>query len=360
MSGVKIETIGEAVDRLVTVPMSNWTILKGLPLMELYDTARKKAGMPLTLAAAKSLAEKVNPGDNVIFLTGFVIPHFQKAETDGPVGSAALARSLDLGLGAVSYIFTEELLRDAVAASFSGAGLHVSDLAGFFDTGRGRRVVVEGFPLDHEQARVQAENILDKLQPAAVIAVERPGWNEKGIHHSGAGFNVSPYTAKVDYIFEGARKRGILTIGIGDLGNEMGMGYIADKVKELVPHGSQCLCGCGAGIAAASEPDLGIICNISNWGAYGVAACLAALSGELDVLHDPDTERFMIRESVRGGQIDPVSGLHRPCVDGESEDTNAYIVQMLRNIVTHKVRESIFTSGYRKIWTEKQKGGELK
>ena len=28
--------IGEAVDRLVTVPMSNWTILKGLPLTETY------------------------------------------------------------------------------------------------------------------------------------------------------------------------------------------------------------------------------------------------------------------------------------------------------------------------------------
>ena len=354
MSGVKIETIGEAVDRLVTVPMSNWTILKGLPLPELYEESRKKAGGPLTLLAAQKLAERVGLGANVIILTGFVIPHFQKAETDGPVGAAALARALDIGLGAVTHVFTEELLREAVSCSFSGAGLHVTDAANFSDTGRGRKVVVEGFPLDHEKAGQEAKKILDKLKPAAVIAIERPGWNEQKIHHSGAGFDISPYTAKVDYIFEEARNRSILTIGIGDLGNEMGMGYVKDLVKKLVPHGNECLCDCKGGIAAAFEPDLGIICNISNWGAYGVAACLAAVVAEMDVLHDPETERLMIRESVRGGQIDPVSGMHRPYVDGESEDTNAYIIHMLRNIIAHRVRKNIFTTGYRKVWNKSE------
>ena len=48
--------IGEAVDRLVTVPMSNWTILKGLPLTETYEAARAKGGgEPMTLRAAELL-----------------------------------------------------------------------------------------------------------------------------------------------------------------------------------------------------------------------------------------------------------------------------------------------------------------
>lgn len=358
MSVVKFETIGEAVDRLVTVPMSNWTILKGLPLIDLYNAARKKGGMPLTLKAAQKIKERVKPGDHIIFLTGFVIPHFQKAETDGPLGAAALARALDLAFGAVSFVFTEEMLRDAVAHSFKGIGLHVVNWANYNNTGRGRQVVVEGFPLEHEKAKSRAVEILDTLKPSAVIAIERPGWNEKRIHHSGAGFDISHHTAKADYIFEEAHNRGILTIGIGDLGNEMGMGYIKDQVKEMVPNGSHCLCGCGGGIAASSEPDLGIICNISNWGAYGVVACLAALLGELDILHDSDTERLMLRESIRGGQIDPVSGMFRPYVDGESENINAYIIEMLRSIVTHKVRENIFTKEYRKVWIKKEGDGK--
>lgn len=153
MSVVKFETIGEAVDRLVTVPMSNWTILKGLPLIDLYNAARKKGGMPLTLKAAQKIKERVKPGDHIIFLTGFVIPHFQKAETDGPLGAAALARALDLAFGAVSFVFTEEMLRDAVAHSFKGIGLHVVNWANYNNTGRGRQVVVEGFPLEHEKGR---------------------------------------------------------------------------------------------------------------------------------------------------------------------------------------------------------------
>mgnify|MGYP001020425519 FL=1 len=90
-----LKYIGEAVDRLVTVPMSNWTILKGLPLTETYESARAKAGQPITLKAAKMLNEHVKKGDTVLLLSGFVILNWNRPETDGPVGVAALARSLD-------------------------------------------------------------------------------------------------------------------------------------------------------------------------------------------------------------------------------------------------------------------------
>ena len=105
-----LKYIGEAVDRLVTVPMSNWTILKGLPLTETYEAARAKAGEPLTLKIAKMLNERVGKGDKVLLLSGFVILNWNRPETDGPVGVAALARSLDLSLGAVPVILTEDIL----------------------------------------------------------------------------------------------------------------------------------------------------------------------------------------------------------------------------------------------------------
>ena len=343
-----LKYIGEAVDRLVTVPMSNWTILKGLPLTETYEAARAKAGEPLTLKIAKMLNERVGKGDKVLLLSGFVILNWNRPETDGPVGVAALARSLDLSLGAVPVILTEDILKENLKKTTEAAGLIVCDSdEELHRGGRGRKAMVLGFPVDHEEAKRQAVEMLDKLNPKAVIAVERPGWNEKRVHHSGMGYDISADTAKLDYLFLEAHKRGILTVGVGDLGNEMGMGYVKEEVKALIPNGAKCLCDCGAGIACDVSADVGLICNISNWGAYGICACLAALAGEEEVLHDGNMEKRMIRACVDAGALDPVSGMLIPRVDGEPEETNMYIIEMLRGIVRHATTGSIFTRSYK-------------
>ena len=50
---IDIERIAEAIDHLVTAPMSNWTILKGIPLGTLYAASRARGGgLPLSLAGA--------------------------------------------------------------------------------------------------------------------------------------------------------------------------------------------------------------------------------------------------------------------------------------------------------------------
>jgi D-glutamate cyclase len=351
---VQMESIAEAIDRLVTVPMSNWTILKGLKLIDIYHSARDKTGKPLTLDAAERLVEAVKPGDTVIFLTGFVIANFMRAETDGPVGAAALARALDIGLGAVPVLFTEELIREPMVKTCHAAGLSVCDLDEIRTGGRGHKMAVQGFPIDHEEARKEAVKVVETLNPKAVIAIERPGWNVHRIHHSGGGFDISAITAKLDYIFLEAQKRGAVTIGIGDLGNEMGLGTIKDAIRRFIPHAEVCMCPCGGGIATDVSADVGIICNISNWGAYGVEACLAALTGEMEVMHDAATEREMIRACCRAGAIDPVSGLLRPYVDGDHEDIHACVIEMLRAIIKHRTSESIFTKRYRDTWTNKK------
>jgi hypothetical protein len=202
MGGLPLAHIGEAVDRLITVPMSNWAILKGIPVMQVYEACRAKAGEPLTLKAARILAENVNPGDTVIFITGFVMLSCGKPETDGPVGAAALARALDVGLKATPVFVTEDSIKPAMAATAVGAGLHPWDP----ETARDgiHRAVIEGFPVEHAAAQEEAQHMLDRYQPAAVIAIERPGWNRNREHHSGGGFGISEFTAKIDYLFEGA------------------------------------------------------------------------------------------------------------------------------------------------------------
>lgn len=353
MEGLPLENIGEAVDRLITVPMSNWAILKGIPVIELYTACRAKTGGPLTLAAARKLAERVRPDDTVIYATGFIIMNYDKPETDGPIGAAALARAVDIGLKATPVFVTEDIATKAMAATATAAGLHPWDPATARD-GR-HRAIIEGFPIDPALAKEAALRLLDRYRPSALIAVERPGWNKRRVYHSGGGFDISHFTAKIDYLFEEAKARGILTIGIGDLGNELGMGYIRDAVCQFIPHGGLCQCPCEAGIAAAFEPDLGIMANISNWGAYGVEACLAAVLGEPELLHDGDTEKRIIEGSVLGGAMDSVSGMLRPYVDGTSAEINMRIVELLHGIIRHRLCGSIFTREYVSSWTKEDK-----
>lgn len=344
MSAISVERIGEAVDHLVTAPMSNWTILKGIPLHKLYATARRKAGGgPLTLAASRLLQENVGPGDTVLVLSGFIMRLYDRPETDGPIGAAVIARALALGLGAVPVGVSEDSVVPCMEACFSAAGLVPASLDDL-QSGRNRCGLV-GFPVDAGAAPKAAAELLDRLKPKALIAVERPGAGSDGEYHGGGGFEISSFTAKTDVLFAEAKKRGIPTIGVGDLGNELGMGVVAEDVKAEVPLGDV--------IAAAQAADVAVVANISNWGAYGIAACLAALVGNEAVFHDGEHELRLIDACVRAGAIDPVGGQLRHYVDGTDARTNAALVDLLRSLVVLSQKEGANISGYQTSWQKR-------
>src|SRR5260370_4286882 len=134
-SGIDLGRIAEAVDHLITAPISNWTILKGIPLGELYAAARRHAGGPLTLAAARLLVDRVKPSDTVLLISGFIMRDYQRPETDGPIGAAVLARALALGFGARPVGVSEAAATDVMSACFAAAGL---PRAALVDLPRGR------------------------------------------------------------------------------------------------------------------------------------------------------------------------------------------------------------------------------
>lgn len=341
---IEIERIAEAIDHLVTAPMSNWTILKGIPLGTLYRASRERAGgAPLSLAAARLLAERVKRGDRVLVVSGFIMRDYGLPETDGPIGAAVIARAIALGLGGVPVGVSEDSVVPCMQACFAAAGLIAAPLD---DLGSGRnRCGFTGFPVDAARAAAAARDLLDTLQPTAVIAVERPGAGADGEYHGGGGFEISSFTAKTDVLFAQAKERGIATIGIGDLGNELGMGVVADEVRRHVPLGDV--------IAAKLPADVAVIANISNWGAYAVAACLAAMAGNDQVFHDGEMELRLIDACVRAGAIDPVGGQARHWVDGTDARTNAALVDMLRSVVTLNQRELGNVADYQTSWRTK-------
>lgn len=342
-SAISPQRIGDAIDHLISAPISNWTILKGLPLAKLHARARELAGGSVSLAAAELLRNAVSPGDRVLVLSGFIMRDYGLPETDGPIGAAVIARAMSMALGAIPVGVSEDSVVSCMEACFSGAGLIPATVD---QLGQGRhRYTLSGFPVDEAEAEAAATALLDLHRPKALIAVERPGAGADGHYHGGGGFEISHFTAKTDVLFAEAKKRGIPTIGIGDLGNELGMGAVADIVASDVPLGDM--------IAARQVADVTIPANISNWGAYGVAACLAAITGHSDAFHDGAHEKRLIEACVKAGGMDPVGGQLRLYVDGTDAHTNASLVDLLRSIVNLNEREGAHISGYQNSWKAK-------
>jgi hypothetical protein len=106
----------------------------------------------------------------------------------------------------------------------------------------------------------------------------------------------------------------IKTIGIGDGGNEIGMGKIPwDVIRRNIP---------GGGLIACRVPtDYLLVCGVSNWGAYGLAAAAYRLSGRKANadLFDSEREEELLRIMVENGPlVDGVSGKPSVTVDGLS------------------------------------------
>jgi hypothetical protein len=231
-----IKFAADGIDRLICAPIgAKFFRRTEYPLIDLlYEAARKKSstGDPLTYQAAKGLVERVKPGDPVIFLTGWYLPMYMIGENDGPPGSAGLARAINFGLSGTPIVYSEAGHLDIIKASFRGAGFRVEE-----DLKEARKVLRRVYvdaplsPLMDEKKSLEiVRRLLDELQPAAVIAVEKSSPNAAGLNHSLPGRDLTPINGKYHLMFEEARKRGILTIGCGDGGNEIGMGNVHEEL----------------------------------------------------------------------------------------------------------------------------------
>ncbi|MBI1846605.1 MAG: DUF4392 domain-containing protein [Candidatus Rokubacteria bacterium] len=331
------EIIGEYIDRLCTVEMRPQGMPRG-KIHRLYDAARRRqAGRPLTLLAAERLRGAVKAGDAVIFATGAGGPPWMPAgETDGPVGVAALARALVLGLGARPVFVTESQSLEALAATVAAAGLSV--VSPEIAAARTGAAVVLEYSKDDREAQAQASKLLEQFRPAALVASEKLAPNAKGEIHSVRGVNVTREHAKIQHLFQLATQRGIPSIGIADGGNEVGCGLIYEDTRTIMEYGARCQCPCGDGMATTLTTDVLVVASVSNYGAYGVSAMLGFLLGDPDLVHDPDTHYRMLEANVREGASDGMYG--RPIMkeDGISVEVGQGLVRALREMVAIGLR----------------------
>ncbi len=241
---------------------------------------------------------------------------------------------MELGLGAKPILLGEERNLPSTIGATEAAGLVVVDEATFAQ--RDGCALALALPLGIEPGRRMADDLFARFSPSCVVFVEKAGPNEKGVFHSILGTGRQPETmANAHLLAELAAQRGVLSIGIGDGGNEIGCGAILEAVQRVQPFGRKCICPCGAGVATVSRCDHLVFASISNWGAYAVAAALAGLLDRPEVLHDVETEQRMLMASLAGGAMDGAYARLVPYVDGTSAAVQASIITLLHQIVAN-------------------------
>ncbi len=239
-----------------------------------------------------------NPGTAVI-TTGFYILDAGKAETDGPPGAAVIGSALN----ALGYDVVH--LTDRYAADI------MRDIGG--DYAR----VVE-FPIaDEADSREFAAETLADLRPSVLIAIERCGFTDEGKYRNMRGRDITEHNAKIDYVFES----GVPSVGIGDGGNEIGMGNLAEEVTQVESL---------VKLPCVTRTDELMLASVSNWGGYGLAAALSEISGR-DLLPSVEDERALMRRTVDLGAVDGMSGVQEYKVDGFTLDENSETVRALRD-----------------------------
>jgi hypothetical protein len=290
-------------------------------------------------AACHSIAD--TPNARLAIVTGFTIPGTDPptSETDGPLGALFLARALTpLGIGIA-------LAADGTAVSALAAGLAACGLADQVALAAlpDAPGAYEGTIRERSQA-MQPDYLMQFTADVGsfthLLALERVGpthtresigyagqsaaWDEfprevpeeqRGRCLSMRGRDVTPVTRPAHLLFEKmpwAMVGGRTTIGIGDGGNEIGMGKLPwSTIRKNVPQG---------GLVACRVPtDYLIVAGVSNWGAYALATGVRLLRGAAadGDLYDVGRARELLRLMVNAGPlVDGVTGERTLTVDG--------------------------------------------
>ncbi len=240
----------------------------------------------------------------VIIVTGFYIADAAAAETDGPPGAIAIGDALQRLGRRVLYV------SDDPAAALMQAVIPGGTVLRFPKT-------------DDAESAAFAVDLIKTYRPELIIATERCGRTRDGTYLNMRGQDISAHTARIDALFTD----GVQSIGIGDGGNEIGMGNLVDYFPQYA--------ATRPGLAAdpcVTQTTRLIIASVADWGAYGL---LAALSGLVrrNLLPSADDQCALVARLVAHGAVDGVTGQPTVTVDGHDLDMTSRILHDLDALV---------------------------
>ena len=216
-------------------------------------------------------------------VTGFYIPTADACETDGPLGACHLAKAIQRFARAA--VCTDQWCLPVVQSLIPQA--------------------------------TDDPSILEDCD--ALVAIERLGRAADGRYYSMRGADLTEWTEPLDEIFL-RRRSGVATVGVGDGGNEIGMGSVLDRVKDVVTFGES--------IGSVVSTDHLVAAGVSNWGAWGLIAGLSLFHPQIE-LPTPDAAFTDLITLVAAGAVDGVTGHPNLTVDGLDWSHHSEILEWL-------------------------------
>jgi hypothetical protein len=264
---------------------------------------------------AEACVDLVTNGKSIGLVTGFYIadaspPAF---ETDGPPGAVALAAFLR-SAGRSVHIFMPPQLENAFAVGLP-----------FFGLIPGRDIQLT--TIDSTRLSLMAQARLADL--THLIFIESVGPAADGRCYSMRGRDITETLTPGYWLYQqlDATKRPAL-IGIGDGGNEIGMGKIpASVVSRNIPLSDRSRC--------RMETHYIIVAALRNWVAIGLGAGFALAGGVLIPNHwfeERHQRQFLRAMTEAGGLVDGVTCEAQPTVDGLSWESYRHIFAGLSTI----------------------------
>eukprot|EP00762_Andalucia_godoyi_P007367 ANDGO_01564.mRNA.1 hypothetical protein len=350
----------DAIEQVVSQDPGN----RGIgPLVQRGSLARCISALKLDSSDSSSL----NPSTvtHVAVLSGFCIP---PAETDGPPGVFALCRSILVAFpNAIASVMCDITTVQVVYMALSPL---------FEDSRFANRLYVYAFPTDYSHAEFM--NLVDTVEPRVpqmpehslvvyrnrspedqvlrevyggdgdescfqkvflasvphvehyagepmhrffarsvshAIALERSGTSvsRANTNYTMKARDVTKYHSPLQLIWDSVFVPHCFTIGVGDGGNEIGMGKIADLVAQHIPNGDT--------IGCASSCSEILVCGVSNWGGWAIAACLLGsqrFESEFPFCENngKDVEENCVDRCIQAGGVDGVLRAAVCSVDG--------------------------------------------
>jgi hypothetical protein len=287
--------------------MTDATVCDAIESIIASDPGNRGIG-PLVQPGSLALAAHhlASTPTHLAIFTGFIIP---PAETDGPPGALAIALSIHtLFPDCLISLFCDEDSASVLEACFAplldDINLHV------FPAGAIPPNVLNGLPAMHISHAVAIE----RVGPSCV----------DGLYYTMMGRDVTPLHAWLHEIWE-ALPATVVKIGIGDGGNEMGMGKVSHLVMQHVPRGALIACRCSC--------DVLIVAGVSNWAGTALAACLLGSKERFQQVWGEAEEIAAVERCVEAGAIDGVLKQSVVSVDGFSMETmHREIRQRIENV----------------------------